>query len=652
MPITRPSKGAKHWKRAALRLAGVGLTKGGDQTSDENLEDVLARVGKWLGRDPKIWTAEGPPRTDVTEHAGKRITRKIQKMGGWSLELKLKSPLYDPRLGPIDGRPDLDFTVPEIDIPNSAVWRQIMRDQPWSASESRRRINRMLEAKLMSPEPELQLEGLHGLWEMTINRENQEDLTESQLSTLLEAVLHEDIMCAAVATAAIWNLVATYHARETLLEKGLCDILVQAANRLLQGKLPDGGLRLSDIRPIALPQTALITAKRLAMANDAKSEEAEVSGGGSSAGGTPTKGETPEGGEAGAAGEAPAEGAPEGTAAEAPAEGVAADGEGAAAAGEGDLAEDEAEAAPGGVEGGEAAVSAADMAAEASLEAARRREATNPSKDPSAEFMEQHVWSQYEEAILGALGVLFVDKGARESYIKVDPQCKALIAMCRGELVEGGPPAEYIAHKKSLAARALCMLAHRDPDIRLHIMKSDGILNAVLELTDMDPSEPGASHVKLCMATILAIIAIDDPCMEHAREAKLVIPLFATALKVLGDTLDYLIPDSPTYKGIDAPVVCMAIAEGMAQTLWGSAYECCLIYPCPITEEQMMQLASLGFKGIALQRMGYSMARVLRGLVCTFANMASNPRMAEIMMAPRPKTPPPPPPAGGQKKRK
>ena len=267
----------------------MGLTKGGDQTSDENLEDVLARVGKWLGRDPKIWTAEGPPRTDVTEHAGKRITSKIQKMGGWSLELKLKSPLYDPRLGPIDGRPDLDFTVPEIDIPNSAVWRQIMRDQPWSASESRRRINRMLEAKLMSPEPELQLEGLHGLWEMTINRENQEDLTESQLSTLLEAVLHEDIMCAAVATAAIWNLVATYHARETLLEKGLCDILVQAANRLLQGKLPDGGLRLSDIRPIALPQTALITAKRLAMANDAKSEEAEVSGGGSSAGGTPPR---------------------------------------------------------------------------------------------------------------------------------------------------------------------------------------------------------------------------------------------------------------------------------------------------------------------------------------------------------------------------
>lgn len=75
---------------------------------------------------------------------------------------------------------------------------------------------------------ELQLEGLHGLWEMVVNKEHHTDITDTQLQGLLDAVLHNDIQCAAVATAAIWTMAAAAKARTSLLERGVSGAMARS----------------------------------------------------------------------------------------------------------------------------------------------------------------------------------------------------------------------------------------------------------------------------------------------------------------------------------------------------------------------------------------------------------------------------------------
>ena len=166
IPITRPGRGAKVWKRAAAKLsegescsqapgnaarshigavhsltsvflvtpcvawtsslshsaaerpppcAGTGKAIG-SQHSDENLSEILVRVGTYFGRDPNVWTREGEQRTEVVEEGGKRVVKRMQKFMGWKLSLKLMMPLYDPRLKPVEGRPELDFSVESMMI--------------------------------------------------------------------------------------------------------------------------------------------------------------------------------------------------------------------------------------------------------------------------------------------------------------------------------------------------------------------------------------------------------------------------------------------------------------------------------------------------------------------------------------------------------
>ena len=107
-----------------------------------------------------------------------------------------------------------------------------------------------------SPEVDLQLEGLHGVWEMVVNKEHHVDITPLQMQTLLDAVMHEDIQCAAVATAAIWTMAAAQKARVTLLEKQVLGKLVQAAERAIRaedtGKMPAGSA-LGSMRAVNRP---------------------------------------------------------------------------------------------------------------------------------------------------------------------------------------------------------------------------------------------------------------------------------------------------------------------------------------------------------------------------------------------------------------
>lgn len=58
-------------------------------------------------------------------------------------------------------------------------------------------------------------------------------------------------------------------------------------------------------------------------------------------------------------------------------------------------------------------------------------------QDMQQESSEHSVWAQYQECVLGAFGVLFVDKAARERFIELDPTLSILVRMCRGDVDPG-----------------------------------------------------------------------------------------------------------------------------------------------------------------------------------------------------------------------
>lgn len=166
--------------------------------------------------------------------------------------------------------------------------------------------------------------------------------------------------------------------------------------------------------------------------------------------------------------------------------------------------------------------------------------------------------------------------------------------------------------------------------------------NNILSLMDMPATQPGAAHVKLCMITVLAIMVLDDPCMEYIRTSRKAHPVFSACLRVLQEVLDMLTPGTAVYRMIPEPRVCLAMAEGLAQAVWGAAYDCCLPGGGNITDEEVGRLSALSFQAMALQRSGLDAGRVIRCLTCTLANMAANEGLAGVMMRSRAKTPPPP----------
>ena len=114
-----------------------------------------------------------------------------------------------------------------VDVPDDKMWRAIIHDQPWTPSERRKRMCVLLESKIRTQDPAIQFEGLHGLWELVVNKDFHADLTDSQFRLLVENTVHDDIHCATVASMAIWTVVATQETRRKVTDLGACGYLIR-----------------------------------------------------------------------------------------------------------------------------------------------------------------------------------------------------------------------------------------------------------------------------------------------------------------------------------------------------------------------------------------------------------------------------------------
>jgi hypothetical protein len=85
----------------------------------------------------------------------------------------------------------LDYSIDRVAIADEAAWRVAIEGQPLSAASRCRQTARMMYAKLVHVDAAIQIEGLHGLWELCVQQCHHADvLSDGASGTALCRKLH------------------------------------------------------------------------------------------------------------------------------------------------------------------------------------------------------------------------------------------------------------------------------------------------------------------------------------------------------------------------------------------------------------------------------------------------------------------------------
>jgi hypothetical protein len=63
---------------------------------------------------------------------------------------------------------------------------QLIADQPWNSSRRRQLLLNFLQAKMEAEDEQLQLEGVRGMWELSINKPHQAEMQACHLRLLVQ----------------------------------------------------------------------------------------------------------------------------------------------------------------------------------------------------------------------------------------------------------------------------------------------------------------------------------------------------------------------------------------------------------------------------------------------------------------------------------
>uniref|UniRef100_A0A7S0WJ38 Uncharacterized protein n=1 Tax=Pyramimonas obovata TaxID=1411642 RepID=A0A7S0WJ38_9CHLO len=121
-----------------------------------------------------------------------------------------------------DMETDLDpltcnFAVRMMEIKTEDEWQHLMADQPWSEHTLRIRTMDQLSAKMdMSEEMEIMEEGVHGVWEISSQRENRRDIMKKMCLRVSTLIDHPEPDLCTKACAAAWMMAAAQAQRRKL----------------------------------------------------------------------------------------------------------------------------------------------------------------------------------------------------------------------------------------------------------------------------------------------------------------------------------------------------------------------------------------------------------------------------------------------------
>eukprot|EP00891_Asterochloris_glomerata_P005689 jgi/Astpho2/5689/fgenesh1_pg.00079_%23_100_t len=241
LPVVRPR--GKAASEAAPSEGQLSTTMGrraaaaAAEESSATLDSFLLSAGKLFGKDPTKWDQVGDEQVEVLEDqsTGKRTIRTTSMCWGNKLSLLARPALFDPRLQANPQQPDLDFSQAVLEISDDEAWQKLTADQPWTASVRHMKTAALLQAKMMSEDPELQHEGVHGMWELCISKARHANVEEERLEAVVASLHSPHTLVVQAAAAAVWGCATTARLRKMLVQMKVIPALL---------KVLDGSMKL------------------------------------------------------------------------------------------------------------------------------------------------------------------------------------------------------------------------------------------------------------------------------------------------------------------------------------------------------------------------------------------------------------------------
>ncbi|KAG1678758.1 hypothetical protein FOA52_012798 [Chlamydomonas sp. UWO 241] len=203
-------------------------------SSEDTLEQFLHSAGRFFGKDPAEWKHMGEPTVTENEEGGKRYIKSTGVFSGIELHMQVEMLHFDERLPVRDDKPELSFNQRRAEILTDDQWQEIIRHQPWSKSVRRQMLTAYLQAKMDCEDLSLASEGCHGMWELSINKENHADVAIDRMQALLKQLRSPSLAVVAVAAAAVWGLATSGSCRRIMAELDVVASVLHTIQRSLK----------------------------------------------------------------------------------------------------------------------------------------------------------------------------------------------------------------------------------------------------------------------------------------------------------------------------------------------------------------------------------------------------------------------------------
>ncbi|WIA12059.1 hypothetical protein OEZ85_012136 [Tetradesmus obliquus] len=140
--------------------------------------------------------------------------------------------------------------------------------------------------------------------------------------------------------------------------------------------------------------------------------------------------------------------------------------------------------------------------------------------------------NQLQACVLGSLSVLIVDQACRRPLISMEPGLDTLFSLSMP--LPGYADKAWAAARREAAAKAITSLVQRDHDARMQLMMTGGVPKL---LALLDSKGPGHARVQFCVASVLAILVLDDAAMEVIKQRGEGHLVFEATLRLLSHVL-------------------------------------------------------------------------------------------------------------------
>ncbi len=131
-------------------------------------------------------------------------------------------------------RPDMIFTDKRRAITTDEEWQDTIHDQPLSISKRRQMTAAFLQCKMESGNNEVMAEGCHGMWELSISKDNHPDIRIDKLAALIKMLESGNVVVASTGAAAVWGLATSSSCRRSLADLDIVPVIVACIKRSLK----------------------------------------------------------------------------------------------------------------------------------------------------------------------------------------------------------------------------------------------------------------------------------------------------------------------------------------------------------------------------------------------------------------------------------